>query len=93
MHAGGLFGHAARLLHVAPRQRVFGARDQLRQIGGERGPLAFGCAGVREHDDARALESEQRLRHLEVGAAQRGGDRAHIALAVDGRQHLPLGRQ
>jgi len=93
MHARGLLRHAACLLHVAPGQRIFGPRHQLGQVGGQRGPLTLGRAGVGEDDHARALEAEQGLRHLEVGATQGRGDGAHIALAVDGRQHLPLGGQ
>src|SRR5882672_8947572 len=42
VYAGRLFGHAARLLEVAARERVFRARHQLGEIGDQRGPLALG---------------------------------------------------
>ncbi len=93
MHARRLLGHAARLLEVAARERVFRAGHQLGEIGDERGPLALRRARVRQHDHAGALEPEQRFRHLEIRAPQLGCDGAHVADAVDHRQHFPLGRQ
>src|SRR5438552_11716287 len=93
MHARRLLGDAARLLEVAARERVFRARHELGQISGERGPLPFRRARVRQHYHAGALEPEERLRDLEVRAPQLGRDGAHVAYAIDHREHLPLGRQ
>src|SRR6266404_4916604 len=55
--------------------------------------LAMGKARVRQHDHTGALQPEQGFRDLEVRASQLRCDAAHVALAVDHRQHLPLGRQ
>src|SRR5207244_12333176 len=68
MHARRLLGDAARLLEVAARERVFRARHELGQISGERGPLPFRRARVRQHYHAGALEPEERLRDREVRA-------------------------
>src|SRR5882724_2565594 len=93
MDARGLLGRATRLFEVAARERVLGARHELDEVAGECGPLALGRARVRQHDHTGALQPEQGLRDLEVRASQLRCDAAHVALAVDHRQHLPLGRQ
>src|SRR3989449_3219360 len=61
-----LLGGRARAFEVAPRERVLRLRHQLRQVGGEAGALAFRGAGIRQHDDARAIErSEEHTSELQ----------------------------
>src|SRR2546421_87484 len=96
-----------RPLDVGPLRFLFGrtagesvplipAFDRLGGVAAGAGRAttrALGVAGIDEHDDARALQAEQRLRDFEVRTTQLGCQAAHGPLAVDEREHFPLGRK
>ena len=89
---GRSLGGGAGAVHIVATEGFLGFRHQGRGVG-RAAPAAGRRSRIEQHDQARALEPEQRLRDVEVRAAQRGGDLAQITVSVDQRQHFPFGWQ